>query len=306
MTGETTCDMRFLVTGASGFIGKYFAESLAGEGHDVIAVYRNTPPGVINGHLGKIRPRRLDLKESLHGLEPVDVIIHSAAQTQHIDARPADYIASNVITTLNLAEYARATKPKIFVYFSTVSIHGEVQVVEIDEKTPINQPGIYGLTKYLGEATLRDYASDFPSVSIRLPSVVGRDYFKVWLGDVLQRANKNEPISVYSPEFPFNNVVDLMELRRFVSRVIEVGLEGFETVTLGAADPLSVREVVQLVISLTGSKSVVLESPALKQAFTINLDKLKGVFRFEPATTESIIRRYVSDNLVVRQRCIDG
>ena len=290
--------MRILVTGAGGLIGGYLASAFVQDGWHVIALYRNKVPTIAGGVKGDVEYLQMDLSNGLDGLKPVDVIIHAAAHTHLIPNSTAeDYIRSNLIGTLNLVKYAKANRPAVFVYLSTVSMYGDVTVADLEEDTPAHGAEMYGMTKYMGERILRDHAEDFPSVSVRLPGVVGPGYFTPWIGSALLRASRDEDILVYNPESLFNNGVDLEELSRFVFWVIGSGIGGFEAVNLAAGEPLPIREVVELIVSLTGSKSNITEQATDRRSFLINCAKVKSVFGFDPATTKSIIQRYVAGNL---------
>lgn len=291
--------MKILITGAGGFIGKYLAESLLADNHEVIAIYRNTKP-IIQSASSHIRFEKLDLSKSLQRIEPVDVVIHTAAHTHLIPNSTAyDYVQANVMGMLNLTNYMKAFRPRIFIYFSTLSVYGEVNVKELDEETPLNKPEIYGLSKYMGELILKEFVDWFPSICIRLPGVVGPGYFTPWLGKVLSKALKNEAIMIYNPDSMFNNVVDLIELKRFISLIIESGFVGSDSVNLAASEPIQVQEVLDLIISLTSSKSKIITQNTSKQSFSIKIEKFKKLFGFKPVTTKEIVSRYVAENMIM-------
>ncbi|MQF67094.1 NAD(P)-dependent oxidoreductase [SAR202 cluster bacterium AD-802-F09_MRT_200m] len=295
--------LRVLVTGSGGLIGRYLASSFTQNGWDVIALYRNNYPVIPDGLRGTIEYLQADLADGLLDLPPVDVIVHAAAHTRVIaDSTTQDFIRTNVIGTSNLVEYAKVNPPTIFVYLSTVSMYGDVSVGELDESTPLTNPEMYGVTKYLGERVISDHAEQFPSVSIRLPGVVGPGYFVPWIGNSLVKAIRDEDITVYNPESFFNNVVDLEDLGRFIYSAIYSGLEGFEAVNLAADEPLTIREVAGMLVSLSGSKSKIIEQANDRRSFIISNCKVKSVFGFNPATTESIIHRYVTGSLVELKR----
>ena len=294
--------MKILITGAGGFVGRFLFESFLAKGNHVVATYRNTKPCISDiSSAGISKVVRIDLSESLRDLEPVDVVIHTAAV--HPNSRPTptidDYLRSNILGTRSLADYAKATRPRLFIYLSTISVYGEIGVSELDENAPLNKPDMYGSTKYMGELLLREQVSHFSSICIRLPGVVGAGYFTPWVGSVLRKASRNEPISIYNPSSMFNNVVDLPELWRFISWIIDRGFAGFDFVNLAAAEPIRIREVIELIVSLTGSKSRIQEQDTDKQSFSIKLDKIKRIFGFESDTTKAIIHRYVTENVPI-------
>ena len=288
--------MKVLITGAAGLIGGHLSKVFHQEGHDVIATFRDTVPSESQLSSG-IKFVNLDIADGLQSILDVDVIIHAAALTHLIpDATASDYIHSNLTGAIRVAEYAESVKPKVLVYMSTLSVYGNIQVSELLEETPLGSPEMYGLTKYMGELIFKNYASAFPSVCIRLPGVVGEGYFTPWLGKILRTANNDNPITIYNPDSMFNNVVDLTELQSLVSRIMAMSLTGFEVVNFAASEPISIREVVELIIKKTGSGSSVSEEQSTRNSFTINTDKVRRLYEFCPSTTNEIIQRYITDN----------
>lgn len=296
--------MKILITGSSGFIGNYLLEHFKKvSGNQIIAAYRETHPKLDDPGAANVKPLKLDLSTRLSQVEPVDVVIHAAAHTNLFPGSTAeDYIKSNVIGTQNLADYAKSNGVGLFIYISTISMYGDTSYEELDEESPINNPSIYGLTKYMGEVILKEYSGDFPSLSIRLPGVVGPGYFRPWVGRVLEKALKNDPICIYNPAFKFNNVVHLADIARFITNVTRVGVQGFDNVNLATVEPMAIHDVAKLIVSLTDSQSQITEHFNTTNSFLFRQDKIKKVFQFQPDTTQSTIRRYVNENLDISRR----
>jgi nucleoside-diphosphate-sugar epimerase len=239
----------------------------------------------------------MDLSDGLDGLAPVDAIIHAAAHTHLIpDSTAQDYIRSNVLGALNLAEYAKRVGAAALINLSTISIYGQVRVSQLDEETPLEGPEMYGLSKYTAEMIFKEHAVDFPSVSLRLPGVVGDGYFTPWVGQLLTKAGAGLPLSIVNADSMFNNVVDLQELHRLVSWLLERGLSGGNVCNVASSKPLTIRAVAELVKEGLDSASPVIERPSDRQPFTISIEKLKHTFGFEPTPTRAVIQRYVARN----------
>ena len=128
--------MKVLITGAGGYVGKFLAQSLAEQKHEVWALYRRTSP-VHMETLQQVRWVQHDLGINAEELEPVDVIIHTATVHPYSRQSPnaVDYVDSNINATRNLLDYAVSCSAKLFIYLSTVSIHGNVLVQELRENT---------------------------------------------------------------------------------------------------------------------------------------------------------------------------
>jgi UDP-glucose 4-epimerase len=150
--------VRFLVTGASGFLGWRFVTVLRERGHDVRAVRR---PG------GRVRSLGLDSQEIDAGdpairslLAGRDAVLHLAGVPDPGSARedPARAVRENAGTTLNLLEGCRE--------------HGAGLVYPSTVRAAANPPpDEYALSKRLGEKVCRLHSA--PATVVRLTSVFG-------------------------------------------------------------------------------------------------------------------------------------
>src|SRR2546423_11000269 len=131
--------MKYLVTGAAGFIGSHLCEALLKAGHEVVGVDAFIPyyprPVKERNLLGAMahsafRFHGLDLRsDALHEvLGGVDVIFHLAAMPGLVKSwNDFDgYLTCNIQATQRLLEAIRQSAPKLrrFVYASTSSVYG--------------------------------------------------------------------------------------------------------------------------------------------------------------------------------------
>ena len=118
--------MKFLVTGANGFVGNALVAALQRNAHSVRRALRNMREeendavsiGDINGHT--------DWDEALRD---IDIVIHLAARVHVMHESAADPLAAfrevNVAGTENLARQAAAAGVKRLVYVSSIKVNGE-------------------------------------------------------------------------------------------------------------------------------------------------------------------------------------
>jgi nucleoside-diphosphate-sugar epimerase len=292
--------MRILITGARGYLGSYLVKMLSAK-HQVIALYRD---GIANNRLDSHNVTWIE-----HQLDEVwdfecraDIILHTA--TQHYlsrrSANPREFINSNLLGLLNAAEFAKNNNVPRFLYFSTVTVHGSIGSGVVDERTPLNMPDLYGITKYAGEVILQEYSRNFASTVVRLPGIVGPglDLGRPWLVGVLQRALKGEVIAYANPEALFNNVIDLAEIGRFVQHLLTFEPpQSFDVVYLSASDPIPVQKVIDTLVIESKSKSEVDSGAPARSSFTIDVSHLVDTYGFNPCQTIDIIRRFVRSNL---------
>ena len=293
--------MKVLLTGAGGYVGNSLVQFFAERGTEVYALYNLTFPAHMDTRVHLIQA---DLGVKIEDLEPVDIIIHCA--TVHPFSRrlpnALDYVDSNINATRNLLDYGLSCSAKLFIYLSTVTIHGNILVKELNENTPQHEPNLLGMTKYLAERVVETYADRLPSVILRLPGIVGPELLALqrpWLCSVLQKAIRNEPIRIFNGSSPFNNVTDITDIGNLIVLLMEKWNSGVDIFNLAAQSPLELNQVVQNIINQTQSDSEIIEEQNNKNSFFINIDKVLNQLQFMPKTTEAMIQRFVQENTVI-------
>ena len=154
--------MRILLTGSTGWLGRFLAPRLRAEGHTVTGL--DVAPGTDTTVIGSVADRALvDRVFAEHGIEAV---IHAGAlHKPDIVRYPAQaFVDVNVSGTLNLLEAAVAAKHDRFVFTSTTSlmisqaIRNEAAPIAawLDEDSgPLEPRNVYGVTKLAAEGLCR-------------------------------------------------------------------------------------------------------------------------------------------------------
>ncbi len=158
--------MRILLTGSSGWLGRYLAPRLEVAGHAATGL--DIAAGPHTHVLGSVADPAVVARAFALG---IDAVIHAGALHKPDIARyPAQaFVDVNVTGTLNLLEAARAAGHDRFVMTSTTSlmisraIRAEAgdAAVWLDEQTgPLAPRNIYGVTKLAAEGLCRLYADE--------------------------------------------------------------------------------------------------------------------------------------------------
>jgi UDP-glucuronate 4-epimerase len=170
--------MKYLVTGAAGFIGSHLAEALAARGHDVIGVDCFTDyydVALKEENAAGLDVARIDLAEEELELEGVDGIFHLAGQpgVRSFGDVFDDYVTRNLLATRRVFERAAAGGVRV-VFASSSSVYGEAETYPTIEETEPRPISPYGITKLGCEHLAHSYAKEFG-----LDAVVLR-YFTVY------------------------------------------------------------------------------------------------------------------------------
>jgi UDP-glucose 4-epimerase len=167
--------MHVLLTGSSGWLGRFLAPRLRLAGHSVTGL--DVAPGADTQIVGSVADRATVDRAFDHG---VDAVIHAGAlHKPDIVRYPAQaFVDVNVTGTLNLLEAARAAGNDRFVFTSTTSLmisqsirdERDDSAIWLDETSgPIAPRNIYGVTKFAAEELCRLFATEhgLPCVVLR-------------------------------------------------------------------------------------------------------------------------------------------
>lgn len=172
--------MRYLITGASGFVGGYLCAELVKRGQSVRIASRlqqTTVPQIEQVLVGVID----DQTQWGMALEGVDVVIHLAARVHIMHDKSDDPLQAfrlvNVAGSENLARSAAAKGIKRLVYVSSIKVNGEATQANrlFSEEDEANPQDSYGLSKYEAEIALHQIAHEtgLEVVVVRPPLVYG-------------------------------------------------------------------------------------------------------------------------------------
>ena len=174
--------MKLLITGASGFLGKYVVSSSLQKGFQVRAAFRNSSDekALLWGNCSNLEIVSIDLRESKtfeDALEGIDAVIHLAAAKQ---GNYETQYANTVIATENLLQAMAAADIKRLVAISTFSVFDYLNIPDgqiIKEDSPIetqpNYRDIYAQTKLIQESLFRDFEHKHQGeVTIIRPGIV--------------------------------------------------------------------------------------------------------------------------------------
>ncbi|HEX3149028.1 MAG TPA: NAD-dependent epimerase/dehydratase family protein [Gemmataceae bacterium] len=293
--------MRYLVTGAAGFIGSHLCERLLSLGHEVVGLdcfvpYYPKPLKERNLVEAKKHPKyrfvSLDLRtdDVRTAVEGVDIIFHLAAMPGLV-ASWTDfdlYLGCNVTATQRLLEAVKGSKSlKRLIYGSTSSVYGKF--ASGDETLPTKPVSPYGVTKLAGEHLARAHLDIFgtPVSVLRFFSVYGPRQRPDMAYNIFIRALlTGELITVYGDG-------EQVRGNTFVADCVEAVIASAnapigETFNIGGGEMVSVKDVLAKLEHIAGKTFTMKTEPARigDQRHTFaDTTKLRRQLGWEPKTT---------------------
>jgi nucleoside-diphosphate-sugar epimerase len=157
--------VRFVVTGAAGFIGSHLAEALERLGHDVVGVDCFTDyyePALKEENAAGLDVLRLDLAEENLPLDGVDGVFHLAGQpgVRSFGDVFDDYVRGNLVATRRVFEACARAGVRV-VFSSSSSVYGDAATYPTPEETEPRPISPYGITKAGCEHLARAYGRAF-------------------------------------------------------------------------------------------------------------------------------------------------
>lgn len=168
--------MKILVTGATGFLGKYILEELAAHGHQLIAFGRNEVVGktLVNENVQFVQGDFSALDEITDAAKGMDAIVHAGALSTVWGKWDAFYQA-NVLGTQNVLQACAQNQIKRLVFISSPSIYAapKDQLHIQESEAPVqNDLNFYIKSKLMAEALIHDDAQ-ISSVILRPRGLFG-------------------------------------------------------------------------------------------------------------------------------------
>jgi nucleoside-diphosphate-sugar epimerase len=170
--------MRYVVTGAAGFIGSHLTEALLERGDDVVAIDSFTPYYDVarkEENAAAFEVHRVDLAADELDFDGVDGVFHLAGQpgVRSFGVVFGEYVRQNMLASQRVFEAAAAARTRV-VFASSSSVYGDAETYPTPEDTQPLPISPYGITKLGVEHLARAYAQSFDL------DVVGLRYFTVY------------------------------------------------------------------------------------------------------------------------------
>jgi nucleoside-diphosphate-sugar epimerase len=233
-----------LVTGSSGFVGRYVCSALVAQGHSTIALDRKHPERSTQTLV--YFPIDCDLTndrqlEEVFQQHSITTIVHLAAILNTASRKnPFEATQVNVLGSLNLLEAARKFAVSKFIYGSSISIY--TPALELNQENalePNATEDVYASTKRYVETLGNSYGRQFgiQFVSLRMSHVVGEGAIGTaspWRSDIFTKLKQLQMTEIRFPyvsdeALPLVHVEDVANMFVRLVNASEISSSAYDT-----------------------------------------------------------------------------
>ncbi len=283
--------MRYVITGAAGFIGSHLAEALIARGDDVVGIDSFTDyydPALKEENARGIDVRRIDLARDELDFGGFDGVFHLAGQpgVRSFGDVFAHYVERNVLASQRVFEAAARDGVRV-VFASSSSVYGEAERYPTPEETEPAPVSPYGITKLTCEHLARAYARSFG-----LDVVVLR-YFNAFGPRQRPDMAFTKIVRALADGSPFDLYGDGLQSRgwTYVADVVDATVRAMDggsgTYNVGGGVEASVREAIAILERIGDAKLDIREQPPVpgdQRRTSADTTRIREDLGWEPKT----------------------
>lgn len=270
---------KILVTGGAGNVGSALVEKLITNPLNYVVIVDNLSTGFLSKLPKESTANWKLIKADVNNFNDIsavmlsynfDYVFHFAAVVGVIRTQenPID-VLNDIEGIKNILNLSKNSSVKHVYYSSSSEVYGEpVELPQNEHRTPLNSRVPYAVVKNVGESFFRSYWQAF-----RLPYTIFR-FFNTYgpnqsidfvVAKFLASALKNQDISIYgdgSQTRTFTYVDDTVDV---CNKIFEEKLLINDVINIGNDELMTIKDLANLTIKLTNSKSKIAYLPPLKE-----------------------------------------
>lgn len=271
--------LKILVTGGAGNIGSALVKKLLTNKYYYVVVADDLSTGSLE-KLPKLSEENFKfIKANVNNMSEIaplfysfnfDYVFHFAAvvgvlRTQENPIK----VLKDIDGIRNILDLSKNSTVKHVYYSSSSEVYGEpVELPQNEHRTPLNSRIPYAVVKNLGECFFRSYQQEFHLnyTIFRFFNTYGPGQSKDFVTTkFISAALKGEDITLYGDGSQTRTFTYIDDNTETINAIFEKNLIINDVINLGNDELTSIKELAELIIKLTGSKSKITYLPPLKE-----------------------------------------
>ena len=291
--------MRYLITGAAGFLGSALANRLASEGHAVIGV-DDLSTGDPNTLIPSVQFNRGDVNDrpKLWTLmQGVDCVYHLAARVIVPESvlYPREYNQVNVGGTVTLMEAMRDVGVRRVVFISSGTVYGNQPVQPVKESAVPIPRSPYAVSKLAAEYYVKSIGAlwGIETVCLRVFNAYGPGQHMPpvhtpVIPNFLHQALENGTIVIHGDGNQTRDYVYVDDVVNAMSAASTAPDINQLIINIGSGSETSIRELARSAVDLTGGQPEIVYNPRNEGGLSrlcADLELARQKLSYEPKTT---------------------
>ena len=262
---------KYFVIGGAGFIGSHLVKDIFAQDSEAnVVIYDNFSSGRM-WHLDGVKDKknleivREDIKDKdilIKAMKGADIVYHLASNpdiSKAVSKPDIDFWEGTYLTN-NVLEAMRINRVGKLIYASGSGIYGDTGLQEVDEdfspKLPIST---YGASKLACESLMCAYCCmfDITASCLRFANVVGpHQTHGVGYDFVRKLIDSQHELTILGDGRQSKSYIYVSDVLSVMRLLEENAPRGFSYYNVATMDYLEVREIADIVVEITGLKSV--------------------------------------------------
>ena len=253
---------KILVTGGAGFIGSTLVPRLAEHGNQLVVV-DNLTRGSRDflPELPGLEIHEVDIRDTgtmTRLAQGCDTLIHLAAFGSVVEsvAEPSENFSVNVEGTFSVLKAARNSDVRKLIFASTGGALIGNALPPVDERSVPRPISPYGASKLAGEGYCCAFANAYGMdvTALRFANVIGPQslHKKGAVTNFFKAIIDSRPIVIYGDGSATRDFLYVEDLCHGIIKAVQSGLTGFNVLHLASGKEISVRQLADLCIDVSG------------------------------------------------------
>jgi len=248
-----------LVTGVTGFIGRYVARQFSEAGWSVVGLGTRPPENAPRQDLTDYKQLVLpspELTGIVRKLQP-QVCIHCAGRASVDLSRtdPAADFSASVAVTFNVLDALRLHAPECrLIYLSSAAVYGNPERLPIQETQSFNPISPYGFHKLMSEQLCTEFFKiyNLPTAIARIFSAYGPGLRRQVLWDICQKALTQPALKLLGTGDESRDFIHGRDVAKAIYLLAEKAPCQAEVYNLANGVETTIRELAELVLDKIG------------------------------------------------------